>query len=260
MIPYLLKTNSVSLFPANQPPIIIDETHINFVAVVNAIKERDFDNAVALASVKSYLNSISGGAVSVNDDGVTYQGNPLTGYLANKLHQFFQEGLPVEHYCKFVDNLMANPSMTSRKELYLFLEAADLPITEDGCFIAYKAVNASFRDKHTGNFDNSPGTVLSMLRRNVDDNRDVTCSYGFHAAAYEYAKGFMSHGDKLVAVKINPADVVSVPSDYKNQKLRCCKYEVLFEIPDASDIFKGRAMYNADLAQDIQDYVDDDTL
>ncbi len=144
--------------------------------------------------------------------------------------------------------------MISRRELYLFLEAANLPITDDGCFMAYKAVRGDFRDKHSGKFDNSPGVTHQMPREHVDDDRERTCSYGFHAAAYEYARNFLgAGGDKLVAVKINPADVVSVPSDYNNQKLRCCKYSVMFEIPGAIDVFKGASYYTTDvLAPEIE--------
>ena len=245
MYSYILKTNSVSMFPANRAPILIDSSHINFKAVVEAIKSKDWDYALEMASVSAYINKVSYGNVTVTDEAVFYKGQPLSSYLATTLHNFFIEGLPVEHYCKFLDNLMSNPSMVSRNELYLFLEAANLPVTEDGCFLAYKAVTEDFRDKHSGKFDNSPGVTHSMPRAEVNDDRNETCSYGFHAAAYEYAKGFMSHGDKLVAVKINPADVVSVPSDYDNQKLRTCKYTVEFEIPDAADVFKDRAYYNA---------------
>ncbi len=240
MLPYILKTNSLALFPQGQAPILIDSSHINFKAVVEAIKNKDWDHALEMASVNCYVTTISHGNVQVSENGVLYRGAPLTGYLADKLTGFFNAGLPIEHYCKFVDNLMANPSMTSRNELYLFLEAADLPITEDGCFLAYKAVTKDFRDKHSGQFDNSPGVTQEMQRRDVDDNRDRTCSYGFHAAAYQYAKNFMCSGDKLVAVKINPADVVSVPSDYNNQKLRTCKYTVAFEIVGATDVFKDQ--------------------
>ena len=249
MYPYILKTNSVSLFPANQAPILIDSGHANFKAIVEALRNRDFDGALELAVVRNYLQRVTGGDVSVNADGVTYKGKPVSGYLSNKLQQFFADGLPVEHYCLFLHNLMANPSMVSRNELFLFLEAADLPITEDGCFLAYKAVRSDFKDKHSGCFDNSPGITHAMPRAEVNDDRNQTCSYGFHAAAYEYAKHFMSGGDKLVAVKINPADVVSVPSDYNNQKLRTCKYSVEFEIPDAADVFKGRSYYT-DIASD----------
>ena len=255
MVPFVLTSKSVTLFPFGEPPLTVDASHMNFDAVVEAIKARDFDRAVELGSVKSFVNTMTAGNVAVTDDGVTFKGQPITGYLAGKMMLFFREGLPIDHYCKFLDNLMANPSMTSRNELFLFLEAADLPITPDGYFLAYKAVRADFRDKHSGRFDNSPGSVHSMPRHDVDDDRNKTCSYGFHAAAYEYARGFMAPGDKMVAVKIDPANVVSVPSDYGNQKLRCTSYEVMFEVPDAADIFKDKPIYDAtaDMSLDEQE-------
>lgn len=241
MIPFLLKSDSISMFPAGQAPVTISSDHMNFQAVRDALVMDDYETALEFASVPAYVASASGGNVTVSEQGVEYQGQPITGYLANKMVQFFREGLPVQHYCLFLDNLMANPSMTSRNELFLFLEAADLPITDDGCFLAYKAVDPNFMDKHSHTFSNAPGAVLEMPRRDVDDNRNRTCSYGFHAAAYTYAKNFLgSAGDRLVAVKINPADVVSVPSDYQNQKLRTCKYTVEFEIPGAIEAFAGR--------------------
>jgi hypothetical protein len=242
MIPFILKSSSISLFPVGGEPIIIDYTHVNFNAVADAIREGRWDDALEMASVSNYINSVSAGNVRVDETGLYYKDMPLTGYLANKLTQFFNEGLLVEHYCAFVDNLMNNPSMVSRNELFLFLEAANLPVTDDGCFLAYKAVTNDYKDHHTGSFDNSPGVTHSMPRREVDDNRERTCSYGFHAAAYDYAKSF--GGQRIVAVKINPADVVSVPSDYNNQKLRCCKYTVAFEIENRADTLTGRAYYS----------------
>jgi hypothetical protein len=258
MVPFVLTSKSVTLFPFGEPPLVVDSSHMNFDAVVEAIKARDFDRAIELGSVKSFINTMTAGNVAVNDDGVTYKGQPITGYLASKMMLFFREGLPIDHYCKFLDNLMANPSMTSRNELYLFLEAADLPITPDGYFLAYKTVRANFKDKHSGRFDNSPGQIHFMPRHDVDDDRNKTCSYGFHAAAYEYAKGFMSGDDKMVAVKIDPANVVSVPSDYGNQKLRCTSYEVMFEVPGAADIFKDKPIYDMDAthaAQEEEDFL-----
>ena len=255
MIPYILKRDSVTLMPAGRAPLTLDSTHPNFAAVRDAIRDNDFDLAVELADVASFMERISHGAVSVDDNGVTYGGQPLHNYMARKLFEFYQDGHDIQHYVKFLDNLMQNPSRSSVEELYLFLEAANLPITEDGCFLAYKAVRGDFRDKHSGRFDNSPGKVLTMPRNEVDDVRDRTCSYGFHAAAYQYAKGFMSYGDKMVAVKINPKDVVSVPSDYNNQKLRTCAYTVMFEIPDAADTLTGKRM----ISTSAYDYDEDDS-
>jgi hypothetical protein len=259
MVPFILASDSVSLFPFGLAPITLDSSHVNFAAVVEAIKARDFDTAIELASVASFVNKVTEGNVTVTEAGVTFKGNPITGYLADKMVVFLRNGLPIEHYCRFLDNLMANPSMTSRSELFLFLEAADLPITPDGHFLAYKAVRGDFKDKHSGTFDNSPGQVHEMARHDVDDDRNKTCSYGFHAAAYEYAHNFMSRStDKMVAVKIDPACVVSVPSDYGNQKLRCTSYEVMFEVPGAADVFKGKAVYedtHAPLDDEDRDYL-----
>jgi hypothetical protein len=258
MVPFILASDSVSLFPFGKAPVTLDSSHVNFAAVVEAIKARDFDTAIELASVDAFIQKVTEGNVTVTEAGVTFKGQPITGYLADKMVTFLRNGLPIEHYCRFLDNLMANPSMTSRNELFLFLEAADLPITPDGHFLAYKAVRSDFKDKHSGRFDNSPGQIHEMARHDVDDDRNKTCSYGFHAAAYEYAKNFMSGDGKMVAVKIDPACVVSVPADYANQKLRCTRYEVMFEVPGAADIFKGKPFYedmHAPLDSEDSDYL-----
>src|SRR6185369_2283184 len=104
-------------------------------------------------------------------------------------------------------------------------------LTEDGCFIGYRGVTEDFKDKHTKQFDNSPGAKCSMERTLVDDNPDNTCSSGLHIGGYEYAKDFAS-GGKLVLVKVNPKDVVAVPNDYNGQKMRVCAFEVISEVTD----------------------------
>jgi len=49
-----------------------------------------------------------------------------------------------------------------------------------------------------------------------------------------------------------------VPADYGNQKLRCTSYEVMFEVPDAADIFKDKPLYDMDAGMSLdqqQDYL-----
>lgn len=121
-------------------------------------------------------------------------------------------------------NLRNNPDQRSRTELLAFLEKNEMPITEDGCFIAYKYVTHDLKDVRTRTFDNSPGAEPRMNREDVDNNPAVTCSRGLHVAAYEYAS---RHGHTIVAVKVNPVDVVSIPFDYNGQKMRGCGYKVL---------------------------------
>ena len=69
-----------------------------------------------------------------------------------------------------------------------------------------------------------------MDRDKVDPDSNQTCSTGLHAAAFEYADGMYQGGSGiLVEVKINPENVVAVPTDYNEQKMRVCEYIVIRE-------------------------------
>jgi hypothetical protein len=147
-----------------------------------------------------------------------------------------QDGFPVEPLVNFMENLMTNPSKRAVTELYGFLEKNSLPITPDGCFLAYKKVRNDFLDIHSGTMDNSVGKIVEMERNEVDDNKDQTCSTGLHFCSQDYLPHFGNGYDsRVVILKINPADVVSIPSDYNNAKGRACKYEVIGEIGNDGD-------------------------
>jgi hypothetical protein len=129
-----------------------------------------------------------------------------------------------------LENLMSNPSARAISELYDFLEHRALPITEDGYFLAYKSVRSDFKDKYSGTIDNSVGKTVEFPRNKVDDDRAHECSYGLHVGALAYSGPggwYNSASDKVVIVKVNPKDAVSVPQDHNAQKLRVCKYEVV---------------------------------
>ena len=129
----------------------------------------------------------------------------------------------------FLKNIMENPSYQSQLELYDFLEHKHLPITEDGCFLAYKAVRKDFMDKYSGTFNNQIGGIVKMTRAKVDDDRQMGCAAGLHVGALDYVTsyGSLEAGDRIIIVKINPRDAVSVPTDSSHQKLRTCQYEVV---------------------------------
>ena len=78
--------------------------------------------------------------------------------------------------------------------------------------------------------DNSPGTIVEMERYKVDDNKDQTCSTGLHFCGMSYLPHFGGSDSRTVIVKIDPADVVSIPSDYNGAKGRACRYEVIGEM------------------------------
>jgi hypothetical protein len=72
-----------------------------------------------------------------------------------------------------------------------------------------------------------------MPRSLVDDNRSVACSVGLHVGSFHFANGFYG-GGKLLVVKINPRDVVSVPADAGDQKIRVHRYVIVSDNPDRS--------------------------
>jgi hypothetical protein len=158
-----------------------------------------------------------------------------------------QEGFPVEPMIAFMENLMQNPSKRAVTELYGFLEKNNLPITPDGHFLAYKKVRDNFFDVHTGAMDNSVGQVVEMERNKVDDDKNNTCSTGLHFCGLSYLSHF--GGERTVIVKINPADVVSIPTDYNDAKGRACRYEVIGELGvDPDEAFDAPVMENANSA------------
>ena len=150
--------------------------------------------------------------------------------LSNKIIKMHSQGFDCQAMVNFISNLYDNPSQVAISELYLFIESCDLPITEDGHFIAYKIVNDDYTDCHTGKINNRVGETPIMPRGLVDDNRNNTCSRGLHFCSKSYLRSFGGADRRCMIVKINPADVVSIPSDYNNAKGRTWTYEVVGEI------------------------------
>jgi len=212
----------------NDKSYLIRRDHPNAKLVIEAIAKKAPESEIEnLMDVQQALTSYLGDNVEVRDGSVWHRGEVVNDTIAKRILDFMANGLPVEPLTKFLENLYNNPSFNSRNQLYNFLEHEHLPITADGCFLAYKSVQPNYTDHHTGKFSNTVGSVLSIDRRKVDDNPDNGCSHGFHAGSLEYATNFGGSDRKVVIVKINPADVVSVPTDCEYQKLRTARYEVV---------------------------------
>lgn len=204
---------------------VVNPDHSNYRAIVECFQKKDYTDFWALCNPAKAVEKYIGTNVVVEGGVVVYRGEEVKNAVVDKIFEFMKDSLPVEPLVKFLENLLANPSMASRNELYDFLEHNGFPLTEDGCFLAYKGLRENYLDIHSGKFSNTIGSVIEMERHDVDDDRRVACSYGFHVGTYEYANGFQK--GKLVMVKVNPRDVVSVPHDCSCQKCRVCKYEVI---------------------------------
>lgn len=183
----------------------------------------------------------------VDSDGVEHR---LQGYEITKLLELSDEGFDIEPVANFAKRVRKNPSEAVQQRLFQFMEVGQLPLTEDGKFIAYKVVRGNFKDKHSGKFDNSPGQYVSMPREQVDDNDNRTCSTGLHVCSKDYIRSFRSGDDKLVACEVDPADVVSIPVDYNDTKMRTAAYTVLAEITAVDDPeFFGKAVYRPEVKE-----------
>jgi hypothetical protein len=206
----------------------IRRDHANAKMVINAIAEGRAEGDVEqLMDITKALDAYLGNSVEVKEGSVYHRGEVVDERIARRILNFMEEDLPVEPMTRFLENLYNNPSHNSRAQLYQFLEHKNMPITEDGCFLAYKSVDENYMDHHTGKFSNRVGQILTIARRSVDDNPENGCSYGFHAGSLEYASNFGGGERRVVIVKISPEDVVSVPNDCEFQKLRTAKYEVV---------------------------------
>ena len=148
--------------------------------------------------------------------------------LTTRMIAMLQEEFPIEPLVLFMENLMNNPSKRAVTELYGFLEKNNLPITPDGHFLAYKKVREDYLDVHSGTMNNSVGSIVEMERNMVDDDKNNTCSTGLHFCSQSYLNSF--GGNRTMILKINPRDVVSIPSDYNDSKGRACRYEVIGEL------------------------------
>lgn len=236
--------------------INIDEEHEKFEDVYQMIMSnpRDEDTikkAYALVSIKLRYESVSNGTVTVIPEEGMVRCNiegydiKVSGRLADRLidASIHEDEGRLNGLMAFTEKLMDNPSPRSVKELYEFLEAADIVITEDGLIECFKKVTENFRDCYTGNFDNSVGKTVFQPRFTVNDDSSQTCAEGLHVCSYAYLNSYP--GSKIIKVLVDPADVVSIPNDYYSldgsgnvkAKARVCRYKVVKDVTEEYERF-----------------------
>ena len=219
----------------------------------------DWEEIKELADAARAVQLWGNGSLTVIDGEICHNETPIHNVLTGKILQGMREGENVQPFVLFLENLLRNPSNNAINELYLFMEKAQLPLTEDGHFLAYKNVTEDYKDRHSRTFDNRVGQVCQIARQQVDDDRRNTCSYGLHFCALHYLQEMWGFTGRTMIVKINPADVVAIPYDYDNAKGRTCRYEVVAEVSAGERLeknFSKKAIWTGD-AEDEEELEDD---
>jgi hypothetical protein len=253
---------SGAIVQINGEPISVGSDHPNFEEIRDILLTQDGysddDNLEALSDLLEPIKDVSNRLTVLSErftfggGTIYFDGDPLDNALTQHIIRLVEGGKDAKDtgYPAFVnmaEKLYTNPSKKSRKHFFEYIQTHGFTLHPDGDFIAYKGVRNDGTSSHAGyaivdgeifgeydpesntitksvNIPNSIGAIVSIPRDMVDEDRGVPCSTGLHAGTYEYAKSF---APRLLTVKINPRDVVSVPSDSNNQKLRVSRYEVI---------------------------------
>ena len=266
MLPFIESNNVLTFYCEDiSETITIAPDHPKYDKVRENIKDIESgqqlkEMMLVPSSVSNYVSSETNNKhhAEIKDGKVYLNGNIVKNVIAEKIIDFMMSSLPFEPLLRFLENLSDNPSNNSVEQLYDFLSNKNLPITEDGCFLAYKAVSKDYTDKWTGEISNKPGGSIPKLNRNqVNDNPSISCGSGYHVGALEYVSSYGHGDDKAVIVKINPADVVSVPTDSGCQKCRVVFYEVVKEY-EGTLINSLYTSLGNEIKKFIQDWKEDD--
>jgi hypothetical protein len=261
-IPHLILPNSVVVTSPDGTPVSIDKSHYNYDEVVTLLTTSSgtYDQIIDLMQpIREFRRALSTSNFYENGDGlvcIDLDGYPfiLPAELQQEVLRINRSNgnlIPLEN---FVANLAKNPDRKVHAQLYGFISACGLTLTEDGHFLAYKKVRDDFLDIYSGTVDNTPGTSLKpMPRWACDSNPNNTCSSGYHFAAWGYLQHYgASNGTRIVIVKVDPAEVVAIPVDYNNMKGRACTYKVLKEIAVPEEL-KNTPVYTDDYDDESDD-------
>lgn len=178
--------------------------------------------------------------VTVKGGKIYFDNQPTHNALTEQVVRFIDDGQQdFRPLVEFFEKVQSNPNEHSRDQLYTWLATHDFTILPNGNFIGYKGVRdngGSYESishgtaisdgiEYTGAIPNPIGAVVEMPRDAVQHDPSVGCHTGLHVGTWDYAHSFARGA--VLKVEVNPRDVVSVPTDCSNAKLRTCRYTVL---------------------------------
>lgn len=225
MYKYAMTNDLITLFIDGKEHTITNQA-MNFAALAAALISKDEQAVRDNLSEDLCFTKWAAGAFTfdASQQRFSYKDTALPTDINKRICAMAKNQEDPTSLLRFYEKLQNNVSYRSVQQLYSFLSHQGIPITSDGNILAYKGVNADYKDKHTGSFDNSPGNTHEMPRNQISDDPNEACHFGFHVGSEQYAKSF---GERVVICSVDPADVVCVPYDANSQKMRVSKYQVI---------------------------------
>jgi hypothetical protein len=236
----------------NGEEYIADKTHRNFDKIIEALKgEAHPDEIVALfdiaIGIKTKFARLSE-RMTITDGKILFDGEQEETFMTEMILGFYDQGLDDwQPIVAFREKVAQNPNKHSQEQLFRWLTVNKFSIDNEGNIIAYKGVerrtglhadDMKYSSVHSGRalvngqwvdgkIPTNPGTIVEMPRSEVQHDPSVGCHKGLHAGDWSYASSF---AQITLRVQINPRDVVSVPTDCGDRKMRVCRYRVLNQV------------------------------
>lgn len=257
--PMVISDKSITVILDGYPETI-DRDHQNWDQVVEAIRNEEWFKLTPLMNIPKGMVQYTQGNVQIIDGTFYFRGIEVADTLVEHIVKMFEDKLPIDNMVMFFENVMQNPDPKARVGMFKWLQAGNMPITEDGYLIGYKYVDQNYKSVHRGRYDSNgkfypnehydhtpnTGVPVTMPRDKCDSDPSNTCSSGLHFCSFGYL-GSYSRSVRIVMVKIHPKDIVAVPNEYGSQKTRCCEYLVVGEIDvnKAGDVLAGKRIVRA---------------
>jgi hypothetical protein len=231
------KDRFISVLLDNGEPLSVESSHPDYSEIIHNLAIGKYEEALHKMSIKHMLEAVKIGGFEVTETKLLFNGVKVESDLVSDILSMFKREEPIDHMLKFFENLMKSPSTHMYKHLWKLISNAGVTITPEGNVECFKLVNNNFMDIRTGKISNRVGDTVTMLRSEVDDNYNNTCSHGLHVCARQYITDSnygngQNGGNILVKVLVTPQDFVAIPPDYEFTKARTCGYTVLSVVKD----------------------------
>jgi hypothetical protein len=275
MINYILNSTNgtLNVIVKGKPVTVSKATQEDkYNKVLELIKDNDEEAIIKLFDVVTQVSTKLG--VTITKEGlVTYvnkegQVESLPPSLNKTLIAMYeQDESSITPLIKFWEKVRLNPSYRVNRCLFDFIEANNIVINENGNLIMYKIVKRTddkevFLDLYTKKIEQRFNIEVRVNKNQVDDNIDVTCSQGLHCCSWQYLPYYgsaVSGHDAILLCEVDPADIVAIPRDYNNSKIRTCAYTPLSEYTyDQGEIAK--VLYRGYNTESLGDYDGDNDL